>query len=286
MNTDRSINELLELFGKPNISSLGSDIIVEYFDDLSVKEVMKLCRVNRQFNEACKKESMWKRKVENDYGIEKKYGLTWKETAKLLYDADMINLNTKWNDEKSYKDLFCEALESKSDDYFNKLFKKHKLYKIVFPPYVEEIEEAKEFIIDALYSTIGEARLGRKKARQRKREDHYKQFDVQFPEIMENLEHQTHLMTGELATIALAVIEIRGNLQRTYSRSYRFGLSTLANIHNSLEGLNPNPVFIKASVDQIRLSNMTAKLVDPELYIMTYSIMSYKTLTILSVYFL
>ncbi len=37
---------------------------------------MKLCRINRRFNEVCKKESMWRRKVKNDYGIDKKYGKT------------------------------------------------------------------------------------------------------------------------------------------------------------------------------------------------------------------
>ena len=79
MNSDRSVNELLEVFGVLNLSNLGSDIIIEVFDDISVKEVMKLCRVNNQFNIVCQKEGMWKRKVKNDYGIERKYGRTWKE---------------------------------------------------------------------------------------------------------------------------------------------------------------------------------------------------------------
>ncbi len=63
MNTDRSVEELLELVKVKDISQLGSDVIREFFDDISYKEVMKLCRVNRQFNIACNKESMWKKKV-------------------------------------------------------------------------------------------------------------------------------------------------------------------------------------------------------------------------------
>ncbi len=72
MNTDRSVEDLLELFEVQNISQLGSDVIRKLFDDLSYKEVMKLCRVSKQFNVVCNKEPMWKQKVKNDYGIEKK----------------------------------------------------------------------------------------------------------------------------------------------------------------------------------------------------------------------
>nr|QBK92658.1 MAG: F-box family protein [Pithovirus LCPAC401] len=72
MNTNRSIDELLSLFNVRNISELGSDVIIKYFDDISVKEAMKLCRVNKQFNEVCKKESVWRNKVSYDYGIKKK----------------------------------------------------------------------------------------------------------------------------------------------------------------------------------------------------------------------
>ena len=84
MNSDRSIEELLEVFEVPNLSNLGSDVIVKYFDNISVKEIMKLCRVNKQFNIVCQRESMWKRKVKNDYGVETKYGRTWKEIGEVI----------------------------------------------------------------------------------------------------------------------------------------------------------------------------------------------------------
>ena len=76
MNSDRSVEELLAMFNVENISELGSDIIMEFFNNISVKEAMNLCEVNKQFNAICKKESTWRNKVLNDYGIVKKYRKT------------------------------------------------------------------------------------------------------------------------------------------------------------------------------------------------------------------
>ena len=122
MNSDRSVEELLELFNIENISQLGSGVIRLFFDDISYKEVMKLCRVSKQFNISCNKESMWKQKVLNDYGIRKMYERTWKETARLLFESNMINLNQEWINGKTYQQLFDEGMEEKNENYFYDLY--------------------------------------------------------------------------------------------------------------------------------------------------------------------
>ncbi len=109
MNTDRSVGELLELFNVQNISQLGSDVIRKFFDDISYKEIMKLCRVSKQFNIACNKESMWKKKVKNDYGITKILDSTWKDTARLLFESNMINLNADWVNGKHTENYLKKA---------------------------------------------------------------------------------------------------------------------------------------------------------------------------------
>ena len=90
-------------------------------------------------------------------------------------------------------------------------------------------------------------------------------------------------MTGELAVVALAVTEIRGDpQQRRYASSRGFGLATLPTIHNDMSAFSVDPVFMDASTNQIKISNMIAKLIDPMFYVMTYSVMTAKELTILS----
>nr|QBK92734.1 MAG: F-box family protein [Pithovirus LCPAC401] len=93
-----------------NISELGTDVIEEFFYGISVKEILKLSVINTTFSEACKRESFWKKKVLLDYGVEKKYGETWKETAILLSDSNMINLGKEWVDGQTYGELLEEGM--------------------------------------------------------------------------------------------------------------------------------------------------------------------------------
>ena len=255
MNSDRSIDKLLEVFGVPNLSNLGSDVIIKYFDDISVKEVMKLCRVNKQFNTVCQKESMWKRKVKNDYGVETKYGRTWKETAQFLFEYDMINLNQKWVNGKTYKELFDESLVSKNDDYFENLYYDYDLLPLIFPSYVKDIQTAKLAMLDSENSYINIYICNRL-----------------YDNILEDEGRLKKLiagMTREFTVIAFASKEIKGEASNN-----SFGLSSVA---------EENAYFAEFS-DKIPLMEISNKLkdkikkltriVDPNLYIMTYSIMS------------
>nr|QBK92611.1 MAG: hypothetical protein LCPAC401_02490 [Pithovirus LCPAC401] len=84
--------------------------------DLTVKEILLLCTTNKKFDVACKEESFWKNKVFSDYGIEKKYGTTWKETAQRMSQINMINMNKKWIDGQTYKELFDMAIREITDE--------------------------------------------------------------------------------------------------------------------------------------------------------------------------
>ena len=81
MESDSLVSELFELFDGKNIFDVSLDIIAKFFYNISVKEILKLCRVNKKFNSVCQRESLWRNKVLLDYGIKKKYGRTWKERA-------------------------------------------------------------------------------------------------------------------------------------------------------------------------------------------------------------
>ena len=85
------------------------------FKDLTVKEISKLCVVNKRFNTVCENESFWRSKVSDDYGIRKKYGDTWRETARNMYKVGMINLNGVWIDGRTYREILDDALQNGSD---------------------------------------------------------------------------------------------------------------------------------------------------------------------------
>nr|QBK93195.1 MAG: hypothetical protein LCPAC403_03290 [Pithovirus LCPAC403] len=276
MNSDRSIDELLELYEIPNISDLGSDIIIKYFDDISVKEVMKLCRVNKQFNIVCQKDFMWRRKVKNDYGIETKYGRTWKETAQLLFETNMINLNQKWVNGKTYQQLFDESLESKSNDYFKDLYEKHNVMRIIFPAHVTDIEIAKDFILNDQDSPMIEWNDPG--------DDRIEEFNLKYNNILnstDTLQNHISKMTRELSIVAHAATEIRGT-----SSDYGFGLASSATEYWAYEqGYNMhNQVDTHSSTKQAEMTRRLSKFIDPNLYIMTYSIMSLYNLSEITIW--
>jgi len=105
MESKTEIDRILERV-RLNRGNLTSTIVQEIFSNLTVKEISSLCITSRQFEAACKQESLWRNKVRTDYGISKIYGPTWRETAKLLSKHDMINLNDKWVDNRTYREIF------------------------------------------------------------------------------------------------------------------------------------------------------------------------------------
>ncbi len=284
MNTNRSVEELLELFEVQNISQLGSDVIRKFFDDISYKEIMKLCRVSKQFNIACNKESMWKRKVKNDYGITKILDSTWKDTARLLFESNMINLNANWVNGKTYRELLEEGLESKSDQYFYDLYDDLELLPIVFPDYVHNIETAKEYVVndyelefeyvlDIVWDEISDTKK-------------YITFNHVYNNILNNedmLNLQVTAMTREFSVVAHAVSEIRG-----YSLDNDFGLAQRASDisqHNLIDEDTGKPFLImQSNSEQANMNRRLAKLIDPMLYVITYCLMSSKNLRIIDIW--
>nr|QBK93085.1 MAG: uncharacterized protein LCPAC403_02190 [Pithovirus LCPAC403] len=276
MNTDRSVEELLELFDVKNISQLGSDIIREFFDDISYKEVMKLCRVNRQFNIICNKESMWKQKVKNDYGITKILYSTWKETARLLFESNMINLNANWVNNKTYRELFEEGLESKNDQYFYDLYNNIGLLPIVFPNYVHNIETAKKYVAND-YKSESDLDI---EWDEMPEEERYIAFNQEYNNILQHedmLNIQITAMTREFSVVAHAVSEIRGlNLDNDFGLAQRASDMSQRNLMD--EDTGEPFLIIKSDLGQERMNRRLARLIDPMLYVITYCLMSVKNL--------
>ncbi len=106
-----SVDEILEKlhFRIQDLNVLPLSQLQDIFLNLDVKEILKLCEVNQKFNSVCD-ENFWRIKVLNNYGIEKKYGDTWKETAIVMNKVNMINLGTKWSDGRTYGKILDDIL--------------------------------------------------------------------------------------------------------------------------------------------------------------------------------
>nr|QBK93968.1 MAG: F-box-like protein [Pithovirus LCPAC406] len=119
-----TISEILERvhLKEESLGNLPPDVIQEIFLDLSVEEIMKLCRSNVAFNIVCERESFWQTKVWTDFGIEKKYWDTWRKTAENLFKMKMINLNKKWINGMTYREIIdkiANRTEFEAEEKFN-----------------------------------------------------------------------------------------------------------------------------------------------------------------------
>ncbi len=112
-----SVSEILARLNlnRRNLDNLSTSQLETVFSDLKVREISLLCRVSRKFNELCKDESFWRNRVLNNYGIDKKYGNTWRETAKNMDEINMINLNGVWIDGRTYREILDDAVQNGAD---------------------------------------------------------------------------------------------------------------------------------------------------------------------------
>ncbi len=112
-----SVNEILAKLRleSQNVNNLSLSQLHNVLSMLSVKDISILCEVSGKFNTFCEEESFWKPKALNDYGIEKKYGNTWKQTVINMDKVNMINLSDKWIDGKTYKEILNNTIQSIAD---------------------------------------------------------------------------------------------------------------------------------------------------------------------------
>ena len=146
-----SVNEILERIHlhRSDLKNVGSEIVQKIFTNLGVKQISRLCRTSRSFNNICKKESLWKDKLWNEYGIDKKKRETWRETAKkeVLLFWYFINDDIKYHmidgdDQNNYIDEEAEQAINK----FEKNFANHALRE-------EKEVYAAELIFRSFYNT-------------------------------------------------------------------------------------------------------------------------------------
>nr|QBK93249.1 MAG: F-box family protein [Pithovirus LCPAC403] len=112
-----SVSEILAKLNlnRRDLSNVSLVQLETIFKDLTVKEISTLCTVNKRFNTLCENESFWRNKVSDDYGIHKKYGKTWRETAINMDKYDMINLDDVWINGKTYMEMLDWALQDGTD---------------------------------------------------------------------------------------------------------------------------------------------------------------------------
>ncbi len=115
-----------------DVNDLSSDEITHIFTNLTVKEISILCRISSKFNNVCRRESLWRLKILNDYGIsEPLIGKTWRDSARLFSIFNMIDMGKKWVNGMTYQELLDEA-DSRGDESLLYLFHlKDKRFKEV-----------------------------------------------------------------------------------------------------------------------------------------------------------
>nr|QBK92492.1 MAG: hypothetical protein LCPAC401_01300 [Pithovirus LCPAC401] len=113
INIINSILEDLSDIGieEEDLGSLDPSSIEEIFLILNTKEIITLCSERRELRELCDEESLWQTKVWVEYGLDKKYWETWKETAVNLSEINMINLNGRWINGMTYKEIIEKVEE-------------------------------------------------------------------------------------------------------------------------------------------------------------------------------
>nr|QBK92415.1 MAG: uncharacterized protein LCPAC401_00530 [Pithovirus LCPAC401] len=93
-----------------DVNDLSSDEIYNIFKNLTVKEISTLCGISNKFNSICKRESLWRLKILDDYGISQPLiGKTWRDSAKLFSIFNMIDMGKEWVNGMTYKELLDEA---------------------------------------------------------------------------------------------------------------------------------------------------------------------------------
>nr|QBK93992.1 MAG: F-box family protein [Pithovirus LCPAC406] len=97
---------------RQDLNRISSSQLRSVFSDLTVKEISILCGVSKKFNTICKEESFWRTKVLDNYGIEKKYGDTWRQTAINMDKVNMINLGDKWIDGRTYREILGDTVQN------------------------------------------------------------------------------------------------------------------------------------------------------------------------------
>ena len=223
---------------------------------------------------------MWKQKVKNDYGISKMYDSTWKETARLLFESNMINLNANWVNGKTYKELFEDGLGD-DEDYFLRLYRDFKLLTVMFPDYVHDIETAKEYAIRETLVSLVHINL----VPDSTKKEVYDQFNLMYNDILNDekmLEKQITTMTREFSVVAHAVAEIKG-----FHMNNDFGLAQIASDmseSNMVYHKDEDFLVIDSNPKQRRMNRRWAKLIDPMFYLFAYCLMSRENLNLIYIW--
>nr|QBK93077.1 MAG: uncharacterized protein LCPAC403_02110 [Pithovirus LCPAC403] len=201
----------------------------------------------------------------NDYGIMKILDSTWKETARLLFEANMINLNANWVNGKTYRELLEEGLGN--DSYFHDLYEDLELLPVVFPDYVYDIETAEEYVINTLIDAETDD----------EQEVALEDFNRDNRDILNDedvLYLQLDSMTREFSVVAYAVAEIR----QLYSR---YGLSRMIaqmKRNDRYKDTEEENIDIRGKIDK-ELAKLLEKQFDPMLYIIFYSMRDIENLS-------
>ncbi len=112
-----------------SLVSLGTDILQNVFIYLTVGQMARSCSTINTFNLVCKRESLWKSKLWNDYTLDCKVKNTWREEIKTVYlDSEKFwnGLNESIDSEKFWNGLnesidfdivFVRSLREKEEFY-------------------------------------------------------------------------------------------------------------------------------------------------------------------------
>ncbi len=229
--SSQSGDQLAKLF---NFNDLSVSQLRDILTKLNAQEISLLCGTNRKINSICEDEEFWKNVVFQQYGIEKKYGVSWRKTAMNMAKSNMINLNKKWYDGRTYGEIFDEVKDT------DRIYRSQVFYLQNFFGVRDDL------IDDVLTLYLGEYDL---------QDTANEEFDETFTD--EAIDGIFDIVSKEINVIKAAI-----NAQQSMYRNYDY-LPGYDGPENALEIKNG-----------LRKDYHIRRLIDPVLYLMQYSMFS------------
>nr|QBK93685.1 MAG: F-box family protein [Pithovirus LCPAC404] len=236
MSSEREILTKLNLKSR-DFNDLPLSRLRDILTELYTQEISLLCGTNKRINTICEDESFWKNVVFQQYGLDKKYGETWRKTAMNMDKANMINLGKKWYDGRTYREIMDEQYKKKHIDV-------NEFYSLRVR-FLRPIVDWNEDVVE----TIATLDLGEYDLQDLAEEE----LDRQFTD--EVIDEILHIMDREIDVIEAAV------------SSQRF----IGN-NDHLPGYEIPKDAIKMDKNGRRADYYIRELIDPVLYLMQYSL--------------
>ncbi len=90
-----------------SVNKLSTDVITEIYSYLTIRSISNILVVSKLFN--IKSDILWRIFMKSEFGVERKICNSWKDTAILLSQCNMINMSKRWIDGRTYHEIYTDS---------------------------------------------------------------------------------------------------------------------------------------------------------------------------------